>query len=399
MYPRGIYDDFPKEGVTMAFGPDLKKRIIDAMGNDCAANREACRDRLMPIIHSTDIQKHSKRFVLVLSAFLVATIVQITVEVLIAAAAAGIAYEVAHSVKYEHSDLHQMEAMGQSDTYAIQPGSSAKPTTITPPKMAPLPQPTGQGDITFEALTADIGDWKAGDVVYHIPVDNARIIQDYMKVIGLQQVMDTCKGYKILEPNINPLTGSTASRVRRQHSSISTGGIQNCLNMIRDFVPRLIEGVPLSAIKVAQPNVPLLPGPGQPINYPFPKVSLPGSTESLASAIYRNTISHMQPRPDWKPEILSRTEIDAQVLSEVALGEILMDEAIAHDGRIALDVRVKLATMTRTLTEEEFKCPKDILCLKLDCLGQIEGYPVEKRNAFCKAVSLTKPLRRNSFRR
>lgn len=387
MYPRGIYDDFPKEGVTIAFGPDLKKRIIDAMGNDCAANQEACRNKLMPIIHSTDIQKHSKRFVLVLSAFLVATIVQVTAEVLIAAAAAGIAYEVAHSVKYEYSDLHQMDAMGQSDTYAIKSGISGKPTTITPPKMAPLPQPTGQGEISFETLTADIGDWKAGDIVYHIPVDNARAIQDYMHVIGLQHVIDTCKGYNILEPNINPLTGSTVSRVRRQHTSIDTGGAQNCLNKVRDFVPRLIGGAPLGTIKMAKPNVPLLPGPGQPIDYPFPKVPLPGSQESLASAIYRNTISQMQPRPDLKPEILLRTEIDAQVLSEVALGEILMDEAIRHDGRIALDLRVKLATMTRKLTEEEFKCPKDILCLVSDCRGQIEEQPVEKRNAFCKAVS------------
>jgi hypothetical protein len=178
MFPRGIYDDFPQDGVTIAFGPDLKKRIKDAMGDDCKAKLDDCRKRLTPIIHNTDIGTHYKRLILVTS-FLVGTIISVTVQLLITADAVGIAWEVAQSIpsiKYEYSDLTQISEMNDSETLAFKVGPAGDPITISVPAMSDTPTPIGKDRITIETLSSDSGDRKKGDIVYHIPEDSARRI-------------------------------------------------------------------------------------------------------------------------------------------------------------------------------------------------------------------------------
>jgi hypothetical protein len=57
MYPTGLYDDFPHEGVSVTFGPDLRKRIGDTMREHCPGSRDKCRSEVMKILDNTDIKQ------------------------------------------------------------------------------------------------------------------------------------------------------------------------------------------------------------------------------------------------------------------------------------------------------------------------------------------------------
>jgi len=255
MFPRGIYDDFPQDGVTIAFGPNLKKRIRDAIGDDCKANPEDCRKRLTRVIQNTEIGTHSKRFILVTS-FLVGAIVKVTVELLVAATIAGIAWEAAQnipSVRHEYSDLTQIQELGNADTFAIRPGPSANPTTVNFPAMSDAPTPAGKEKITIETLTSDSGDRKKGDIVYHIPEDSARRIQDLLGMLGVQSLVDSCKGYDLFRPQ--------NSRMRRADT------LEDCLRQVANMVPDLMETIPEDAVQLAEQFIPEAPAAGQAIQF------------------------------------------------------------------------------------------------------------------------------------
>ncbi|CAI6334742.1 unnamed protein product [Periconia digitata] len=373
MYPLGIYDDFPREGVTIALGSDLKKRVMDTMGDGCKADPQACRNKLIPIIHNTDVGAHTTRFVLIPSAFLVAAIVRTTAQVLVAATVAGITYEMAHNLKFEYEDLHQMDTLGDPDVMAVKFGMESSPTTITVSKMPSTPEPTGSGEITFETLTADDSDRKKGDLVFHIPADAARQIQDYLRVIDIQQVINICKGHDLFSPQ--------DVGVHRQFGSV-VNNIQFCLDSVSQFIPRLINGVPQSAVKFSQENLPLFHGPGQAIDYPLPAISK--SDGAIIIPIYHRIVAHMSLVKNLQDDILLNLKIDATLLSMTALGVWLLFHATQNGGRIALDIRVPLSAYSRTITEENFKCPKDILCINKRCAAQVDGQPIPKRNAVCK---------------
>lgn len=373
MFPRGIYDDFPQDGVTIAFGPELKQRIKDAMGTDCKADTEACRKRLIPVIHNTDIGTLSKRFIL-LTSFLVGAIIKVTVEVLVTAAVVGtiwLASENPPSVKYEYSDLTQMHDMGNSDTFAVQHGPAANPSTITIPDVPDTPTATGNEKITIETLTADTGERKAGDIVYHLPVDSARRIQELLAMLGIQDLMNVCKRYDLFRPQ--------NSRLRRADD------VQECLRQVGNMVPNLMETIPENAIQLAEQFVPNAPGPGQAIAFPVQNAVVDGvHVVVLSYRIIRvrggpgTPAAPAAPVPGFSmPNFLHST-----------LGFAILGYAVMHAGQMVTDIWVPKSAVSTDIKTDEFVCPKHILCVDDECGAQEDDKEILERSAFCKTVSL-----------
>jgi hypothetical protein len=249
IYPQGIYDDFPKDGVTVVFGPDLKQRISVAIGNNCHTDLTSCRERLMPILHNTDLHTHTKRFILI-TAFVIGDVVA-SVSYLLsvaAAAAAGagtgawLASEVP-AVRLSYSDLAQIHDLGKADKIAIQQGTDATPTIIVVPAMSEAPTPTGPDFIIMETLTADSDIAKKGDIVYHIPTDAARRIQDFLAMFGVKSLVDSCEGHDLFNPQ--------KSRVRRGKRANT---IEECLRQLNNFNAEWIEAVPQNVLQLAPEN-------------------------------------------------------------------------------------------------------------------------------------------------
>ncbi|KAH5350513.1 hypothetical protein HBI48_165330 [Parastagonospora nodorum] len=369
MFPRGIYDDFPQDGVTIAFGPDLKKRIKDAMGNDCKAKPDDCRKRLTPIIHNTDIGTHSKRFILVTS-FLVGSIITVTVSLLIAAAAVGIAWETAQnipSVKYEYSDLTQIGDMDDSDTFAFKTGPAADPTTISVPAISDAPTPPGKDRITIETLSSDSGDKKKGDIVYHIPKDSARRIQDLLGMLGVQNVVDSCKGYDLFRPQ--------NSRMRRADT------LEDCLRQVANMVPDLMETIPEDAVQLAEQFIPQVPAPGQAIQFPVQNAIVEGvHVVAISYRIIRVRVGGgTPPAPGGQASGFSmRSFLHSN------LGYAIVASAAMGAGQLVADIWIPKSAVSTDIKEDEFACPKDILCIEDECGAQKDNEEIPVRNAFCK---------------
>ncbi|KAF1962964.1 hypothetical protein CC80DRAFT_434319 [Byssothecium circinans] len=371
MFPRGIYDGFPQDGVTIAFGPDLKQRIKDAMGNDCKTDPEACRKRLTPVIHNTDIGTHSKRFILV-SAFLVGAIVKVTVELLVTAAVVGtvwLAAENIPSVKYEYSDLDQMHDMGDSDTFAVKQGPAANPSTITIPDMPDAPTPTGNDKITIETLAADAGERKAGDIVYHLPVDSARRIQDLLGMLGIQDLVNSCQGHDLFRPQ--------NSRVRRADN------VQECLRQVGNMIPDFMETIPENAVQLAEQFVPQAPGPGQAIAFPVQNALVDGVP--VVAVSYRIIGVRVRPGIPAGPAAPA-PGFSVRTFLRSNLGFAILAYAAMHAGQMVADIWVPKSAVSTDIKADEFVCPKDIFCIDDGCGAQEDDKEISARNAFCKTT-------------
>jgi hypothetical protein len=376
IYPQGIYDDFPKDGVTVVFGPDLKQRISVAIGNNCHTDLTSCRERLMPILQNTDLHTHTKRFILI-TAFVIGDVVA-SVSYLLsvaAAAAAGagtgawLASEVP-AVRLSYSDLAQIHDSGKANKIAIQQGTDATPTTIVVPAMSEAPTPTGPDFITMETITADSDIAKKGDIVYHIPTDAARRIQDFLAMFGVKSLVDSCEGHDLFNPQ--------KSRVRRGKRANT---IEECLRQLNNFNADWIEAVPQNALQLAPQNFPNQPGPGQAVDFPVQGTMVDG-----VQVVVTTYHVMMQHRRIVQAAPVPVQGLDLNVLAVAAVGLTILTHAIMFAGQVGLKVVLPQSAISRDIRDDDFSCPKDILCINDACGAQKSGSEIAQRNAYCTKV-------------
>jgi hypothetical protein len=371
MYPQGIYDDFPKDGVTVVFGPDLKQRIKDAIGDDCQNNPGSCRDRLMPVLQNTDVHTHAKRFILI-SAFLITDVVAALSYLLVAgsaaAAGAGAAWLASDvpAVKLDYSDLAQIHDLGKVDKIVVEQGENATPTTIAVPAVTETPTPTGSAFITMETLTADSEKAKKGDIIFHIPVDTAHRIQDFLAMLGVQSLVETCKGFDLFNPQ--------NSRVRRDKRADS---IETCLRAVANFAPEWIEGAPEDVLQLAPQNIPNLPGTGQGVAFPVQNVMVDGGR--VVVMVYHVVLQHERPA-------IPAPGLNYLTLARSATGLTILLHVVMHAGQMALDIVLPQSSVATDVKEDEFSCPADMLCVDDACGAQKNDVEIPQRNAFCTKV-------------
>ena len=60
IYPTGVVDEIPEEGINIAFGPDVQKTIADILANKCG-NPDECRKEIVKNLGTPNMYLHAKR--------------------------------------------------------------------------------------------------------------------------------------------------------------------------------------------------------------------------------------------------------------------------------------------------------------------------------------------------
>jgi hypothetical protein len=196
--------------------------------------------------------------------------------------------------------------------------------------------------ISIETLTANANGHNIGDVVYHIPEHTAERIQDLLGMNGLQDTQRICQGQSLKRSDP---TQDCVDRILRQAMDLADIGPQDLLAL-------------------AQANIPVEPGPGQPIGFPIPNISV---DEFLAFLqVYRRVFAaaHNIPEADqnWDPIVLYRTSIALTIASHAAM----------FVGQSLLDIYTSPDDLVKDLRKEDLACAKDLVCLLDNCQGQKE---------------------------
>jgi hypothetical protein len=379
IYPEGIYDDFPKEGVTVTFGPDLKKKIKEAMGQDCKGkDRDACRDRVVPLLQNTDIDTHAKRFLLV-AASMGVVLALVTFEVLALAVEENRlnARDEIPAVKYEYTDLGQMYDIGHSQNFAMHHKPDDKPLIITVPAAPAQPDLAESDEITLETLTQNRGEHKKGDVVYHIPASTVRRLEDLLNMLGISSVIPNCQGYDLFNPK--------ASRIRRQNGGGNrVNTLEQCTDMVERFTANFVKSAE-NILELAPRLMPAQPGPGKAIGFPIQK--LRAHDIYLVTGIYRTVHATMGRAKSPISAQPAAEQFHIPTLVRSTLGLTVVLHAVMAGGELALELWAPQNAVSTDIKEDEIACPRDIICIEDECGAQRDNVELEPHKAFCKKVS------------
>jgi hypothetical protein len=127
MYPTGIYDALPTEGITIAFGPEIRQQMENVRTQSCnKRSAEECRKALNDVLQKTEVSTHVKRFVAA-SAFAV-LLISIIIEAIYL-----YDHKVGKEMKFRPEDLHRIHSMAGAKEIAVVTATdmSAVPATLT----------------------------------------------------------------------------------------------------------------------------------------------------------------------------------------------------------------------------------------------------------------------------
>lgn len=195
--------------------------------------------------------------------------------------------------------------------------------------------------------------------MYRIPEDTANRIKDFLGMTGLAGTQDLCKG-----------------RLNIKRADL----VEECLQHIQRHAIDLADVGPANLMQVAQQNIPAAPAAGQAIGFPIENIAAQGT--ALIVPVYRVIYQHAPRRPNfdrgWDPIVLATSATALAVAAHAAMfvGDSLREVWVSKD---------KLVT---DLKEDKLACPKDIICVADDCLGQTEGNnDVGVFTPYCRKVS------------
>tara|TARA_R110002003_G_scaffold534_19_gene20333 strand:- start:6756 stop:7475 length:720 start_codon:yes stop_codon:yes gene_type:complete len=215
--------------------------------------------------------------------------------------------------------------------------------------------------ITIETLQSGKDGHKAGDIVYRMPQETAGRIWDFLAMTGGQEARKTCQGQIFKRADT----------------------VEACIQSIERLAMNLADGGPETLLQVAQQNVPVRPAPGQPIAVGVANLAAEGVP--LIVPVYRVVYEHAPRRQNfdmsWSPLVLATSAAAIAIATSWALYIPQSLTEIWIDGeKVLVD-----------LTEDKLACPKDILCVADDCLGQKE-FSRTAVQPYCKKVSSNSPL-------
>jgi hypothetical protein len=144
IFPTGIFDDVPNDGITVALGPDLQKQMQEAVSKSCTSKdfTQECQNALMSVFPQTDLTAHTKRFAIVAGVFTAAFLagfVSLAIQAIIAKVTVK---EVPQDIRLNNEDVAQLKSMAGASTFAaVMSGTKATPVTMTlqPPATSTWP--------------------------------------------------------------------------------------------------------------------------------------------------------------------------------------------------------------------------------------------------------------------
>ena len=142
IYPTGIQDEFPVEGITIALGPELRDKIKDTASKSCngPALTQDCQNALVATLPQNELSAHTKRVIpFVVAAGALAAIGLILGLVLETARIQNTEKAVPMNIRLTPGDIAHVKPMVAAGTFAVATaGPSPTPVTMTVPS-APTP--------------------------------------------------------------------------------------------------------------------------------------------------------------------------------------------------------------------------------------------------------------------
>ncbi|KAF1836060.1 hypothetical protein BDW02DRAFT_596727 [Decorospora gaudefroyi] len=335
IYPTGVYEGVPEDGITIAFGPKLREQIESIRSQKCKTQQgEDCRHALSTAFSQTDISTHLKRYFILL-----AWAIGIALGGLIAQYYLMQDTAMPEQIKFRLGDLSQIKSLAGAPTFAVVSNSDgdATPTTLTPQQPTTS---TATSFISMETLKADKDGHKAGDIAYHIPKKTAERIQNFLDMTGLEETQKKCKGQS--------LKGSDPTR--------------ECAERILRHAMDLSDTGPANLLALAQSNIPGEPAAGKAIGFPIPDITLDDFLAFIQ--VYRRFFEAKKPAPkdgqEWDPIICYKS----------AVGLTIALHAVASAGQGLQDIYIDKNDLVNDFKVEKLACPNDLVCLSQDCQGQ-----------------------------
>jgi hypothetical protein len=120
IYPTGVYDTFPSDGLTIAFGPELREKIE-------ITREQQCRNALSSVLQTTDVSMHVKRFIPVAAWLLGIFIAVVAAEVI-----AFYNLDIGKEMELSREDLDQLHMMATAgvQTFAVATSSADAATVV-----------------------------------------------------------------------------------------------------------------------------------------------------------------------------------------------------------------------------------------------------------------------------
>jgi hypothetical protein len=190
-------------------------------------------------------------------------------------------------------------------------------------------------------------------------------------MFGVKSLVDSCEGYDLFNPQ--------KSRFRRGKRG---NNIETCLRELSNFASEWVEAIPQNALQLAPQNLPNLPGPGQAISFPIQNTMIDGV--QVVVTTYHIVFQHRGVRAPVPTG--QGPEFDLKVVALASVGLTILTHVIMHAGQMALQIVLPQNAITRDVREDDFNCPKDMLCVNDACGAQKSGVEIAQRNAFCKKV-------------
>jgi hypothetical protein len=139
LYPTGFHDVFPPEGIRLAFGPELQKRISDVVNEKCQPPTDIgqCGAEIAKCFPTTDLSTHSKRFVVATAFAALVAITSVTIAAIMTALSLA---ESPKIVQFRPDTLSQINSWSTASVIAIATSSDEK--VVGTATVVPLPVPT-----------------------------------------------------------------------------------------------------------------------------------------------------------------------------------------------------------------------------------------------------------------
>jgi len=133
VYPTGVYDTFPADGITVAFGPEIHEQMKTVRAESCDNKpAEECRDAINGVIQKTGVSTHVKRFIPIAPWVLYALWGVVLAEIVWL-----YKQDLGKAIKLPPEDLRQIQSMAGAQEIAIVTASDASAIaatlTIRPP--------------------------------------------------------------------------------------------------------------------------------------------------------------------------------------------------------------------------------------------------------------------------
>jgi hypothetical protein len=154
---------------------------------------------------------------------------------------------------------------------------------------------------------------------------------------------------------------------------------EECIRHIQRHAMDLADVGPANLMQIAQGNIPMRPAAGQAIGFPIENIAIEGIP--MVIPVYRVVVAHRPRRPNfdlgWDPVILAT---GATALAIAA-------HAVMVVGANFVEIWVSKDRLVPDLDEAKLACPKDLVCVMPDCLGQQEGINQQDGDVpYCKKV-------------